>query len=59
VEGAEDDYDASSGRLSREKTREEIHFNHKHEMKKMAMRIVIPDLLVVNDCERTVLEILR
>jgi hypothetical protein len=59
VEEEEDDHDASSGRLSRVKTREEIHFDHEHEMKITAKRIIIPDWLVMNDWERSVLEILR
>lgn len=55
----EDEKDESSGRLSRAKTKEEIHLDREHEIKITAERIIIPDWLVVDDWERSVLEILR
>lgn len=51
--------DAASGHLNRMKTKEEIHYEHEHEIKITADRIVIPDWLEIDDWEKNVLQILR
>jgi HPP family len=51
--------DAGSCRLSRVKTKEEMHFDREHEIKITSNKIIIPNWLQVNDWERSVLEIIR
>lgn len=60
AEKEEEQSDAESGRrLSRVKTREEVHYDREHEIKITAKYIVVPDWLEMNDWERNILEILR
>jgi HPP family len=59
AEKEDDKSDAGSGRLSRIKTREEVHYDREHEIRISATRITIPDWLEINDWERNVLGILR